>query len=308
MTLFEQMLNALQATMETPGNYGWFHLMSVAIMICVTVFMVMLINKADAKAAAGIAPGGLFAKQWLAKTASKNIPVTGNEFTYRRFIAICWIIIVLFEIYKQLVFSLHVDGDAASWSYQWYAFPYQLCSTPLYVMPFIAFLKPGKIRNALMVFLASFALFGGLAVYVFPNDVYTNMIGINIQTMVHHGIQIITGIVTIAHLYKYLNFKTYLPAVLVFIPILLLALGLDVIGHYYIPGTFNMFYISPWYPCTLPVLSIIYAAVPYPVFLCTYVFGFMVVAGFVCWLFWLLLKLCYTIKEKIADKKASRNE
>ena len=37
---------------------------------------------------------------------------------------------------------------------------------------------------------------------------------------------------------------------------------------------FNMFFISPYYECPLPVLSIIHEAAPYVVFLLVYVVGF----------------------------------
>ena len=45
--------------------------------------------------------------------------------------------------------------------------------------------------------------------------------------------------------------------------------------------TFNMFYISPYYDCTLPVLSGVYASVPYPVFLIVYLLGFAAISALV---------------------------
>ena len=45
--------------------------------------------------------------------------------------------------------------------------------------------------------------------------------------------------------------------------------------------SFNMFYISRHYDCSLPLLSAIYPKVPYPVFLLIYLLGFAVVAGLI---------------------------
>jgi hypothetical protein len=42
-----------------------------------------------------------------------------------------------------------------------------------------------------------------------------------------------------------------------------------------------MFYISPYFPCTLPVFSSIYSAVPYPVFLLLYIAAFLIGGGIV---------------------------
>jgi hypothetical protein len=56
--------------------------------------------------------------------------------------------------------------------------------------------------------------------------------------------------------------------------------------------TFNMFFISWKYPCTLPVLSDIYPKVPYIIFLLIYIVGFAI-AGFIIyniiyWITWLV--------------------
>jgi len=45
--------------------------------------------------------------------------------------------------------------------------------------------------------------------------------------------------------------------------------------------TFNMFYISWKFDCTLPVLSAIYPKVPYVVFLLLYIIGFSIAAAIV---------------------------
>ncbi len=39
MNLFYRILNIFEATMETPTNFGWFHLMFIAIVILSTVFL-----------------------------------------------------------------------------------------------------------------------------------------------------------------------------------------------------------------------------------------------------------------------------
>ena len=61
---------------------------------------------------------------------------------------------------------------------------------------------------------------------------------------------------------------------------LAIALVMNIIWHYYgTDATFNMFYISPYYPCTLPLLNIIYDSVPYVIFLILYIIGFVLAAS-----------------------------
>ena len=253
MTFFEKFLHFLEGSMTRPGNYGWFHLMFVAIIICATVLICLKFKDSSEK-------------------------------TVNKIMLVVWIILVVGEIIKQVLYSFEFDGTSAVWDYQWYAFPYQLCGTPLVVLPFAIFLKEGKVRDACITYLATFSLFGGLAVYFYPNDVFVSEIAINLQSMIHHGLQVVLGIFLAVHNRRNLNFKRYISSVGVFVVLAAAAIVMN-IGVYHafaangIDETFNMFYISPYFDCTLPVLSAIYPAVPYPIFLAIYVFGFMIVSA-----------------------------
>lgn len=253
MTAFEKILHFLEGEMTRPGNYGWFHLMFMGIAIAVTVFLCLKFKDCDTK-------------------------------TVNRILLISWIVMVVGEVLKQTLFSFNFDGTTVEWHYQWYAFPYQLCGTPLLVMPAIFLSKEGKFRDACLAFMATFSLFGGLAVYFYPNDVFVSEIAINLQTMIHHGIQVVVGIFLVVHNRKKLTLKYYFGSVAVFAALVALAIAMNIsIYHIFkargIDETFNMFFISPYFPCTLPVLSIFYPMVPYPVFLAIYIFGFMIVCA-----------------------------
>ena len=256
MNWFEKFLVSLKAEMTTPGNYGWFHLMFVAIAITAIVLLCIF---------------------------GRNM----KDKSFRRFVLICWIVMVVLEIYKQIFFvTMEVSGDTISWHYKWASFPFQLCSTPLYLLPFVAFMKEGKVRDSIISFLCTFAMFGGLVVFVFPNDVFVRMIGINIQTMVHHGIQLVLGVFMMVYFRKKLNWKFYLKGTIVFGIVCAIAMTLNVTLYNTVMihngQTFNMFYFSPYYPCTLALLGdLIWPNVPYIVFLMIYVFGFALAAAIV---------------------------
>ena len=150
-------------------------------------------------------------------------------------------------------------------------------------MPFIIFLKDGKIRNAFISFFATFSFFAGFAVMLYPNDVFINMIGINLQTMIHHGTQVALGVLLVAHNRKRMNKRYFVGSLVVFYIFAAIAMILNEIVHNHLVqiganDAFNMFYISPYHDCTLPVLANIYKMVPYPVFLIIYLIGFAVVS------------------------------
>lgn len=243
----EKILSFLELQMQRPNNYGWFHLMFIFIVLLCTLYLCIKFKDA-------------------------------NDKTFRRIALISWILMVVLELYKQFVFSYSIEQSIIKWDYQWYAFPYQLCSTPLYVLPFIAFLKDSKFRDCFVSYMSTFSLFAGVVVFLYPNDVFIKTIGVNIQTMVHHGLQIILGIFFIVYARKKFTKKYFLGGIVVFGTLIALAMLLN----YFVPmitdETFNMFYISPHFECTLPILSVIYPRVPYLVFLTIYALGFVFAA------------------------------
>jgi len=250
--MFANIYTFLDSKMETPTNYGWFHLLFVGIVIAVTVFLCIRLRDADDK-------------------------------TLRRVALVGWLIMLVLEIYKQYNYTGSVEDGKLVWDYQWYAFPYQLCSTPLYVLPFIAFMKDGRVREAFVAYMSFFSLFGGVAVFFYPNDVFVSTIGINIQTMIHHGLQIVLGIYFAVHSRQKYSWGYFLRSIPVFVGLLVIAMVANIAVYHALVAvgnteTFNMFFISPYFECTLPVLSAIYPAVWYPVFFVIYALGFVLVA------------------------------
>ena len=276
MTPFERFVALLQAEMTTPPSYGLFHITAFLLTILAAALLVWRFRDTEDK-------------------------------TVRRLLLTAWIVLVALEVYKQLVFSMSVSDGVAEWSYQWYAFPFQFCSSPLYVLPFAAFLKEGRAKDAVMSFLSTFALFAGLAVMIYPGDVFISMIGINIQTMVHHGSQVFIGLFMAARNRRRYSFKFLLLGVIPFVILSAIAMGLNEAVHILLTNrgltdtVFNMFFISRHHDCTLPVLSSIAPMLPYPVFLMVYLVGFVLAAGIV---FGLEAGCIHLVKRRSLSKEA----
>ena len=259
MEAFEKIVMFLRFEMTTPPSYGLFHIAFLLLTVAATAFLIWKFRDADDK-------------------------------TIRRLILGAWITLVILEIYKQIVFSyredIYVPGHMV-WSYHWYGFPFQLCSSPLYLFPFAALLKESRVKDAVVAFLATFSVFGGLAVMLYPNDVFTVLGGVNVQTMIHHGTQIAGGLLLAARYRHRWDIKLFTKGIVTFALMSGIALILNEVmyAHFTAEGithtSFNMFYISRHYGCSLPLLSAIYPKVPYPVFLLIYLLGFAVVAGLI---------------------------
>ncbi len=209
----------------------------------------------------------------LATVAAVKRLKNASDRQLRRFLLTFAGLLLSFEIYKQLIFSFHDD-----WNYQWYIFPFQFCSTPMYIALIAGFTKNKIVQQAFINFLGTYGLFAGLAAMLYPNDVFVATIGINIQTMVHHGAMMVVGIALLANKVKLIP-SSILSATAVFSILVTIAILLNFAHNSWIAvGTFNMFYINPLYHNHLPVLVLIEPHVPHFVFVIIYVFGFALIA------------------------------
>lgn len=239
MNILEQIINYLNFQMETPNDYGWFHILSLIIMILIII--VLSIKKPNIK----------------------------------KVLFVCSLIMIVFEIYKQFAFSF--DSTSITWRYQWYIFPFQFCSTPMYVAFIASIIKNKKIENALLCFLATYGLVGGISVMLYPNTVFVSETLINVQTMTHHGLMVIMGSYVIISKSIDFNVKTIISALKVFSILIFLAVLINIVTYYIgIDEGLEMFFISPFHTSTLPVFSIIYEKTPYIIFLIFYILIFTI--------------------------------
>ena len=210
---------------------------------------------------------------------------TGNKKIFvRRFLLIESILIIVLEIYKQINFSFHVVGGEIIFDYQWYAFPFQFCSTPMYIGLLAAITRKQSLHNRFCAYLATYSLFAGICVMVYPVSVFIDTVGINIQTMVWHGSMITMGIVLLRTGYVPVSRKTIKSAFPVFLILVLVAAGMNEVANQtglLESETFNMFFISPYCAPELPVYSLIQGVVPFPFSVMLYIAGFTAASGII---------------------------
>ena len=246
---------------------------------------------------------GIFHIAWLAgsfiiaSVCSARCPRPA-ETAIRRWLLISSLLVIGLEIYKQIVFTFSFGDSGLKIDYQWYVFPFQFCSTPMYVGLAAALVHNRKIHNCLCAYLATFSLFAGLAVMFYPSTVFIDILGVNIQTMVCHGLMVSTGIYLLFCGYVKPDLRTLRQALPVFAALLGSAMVMNEAA--YRAGilqaeTFNMFFISPHCAPSLPVYSLVQAVVPFPISVIIYFCGFTLAAGIV-------LALCAWIQSRILHR------
>ena len=249
MTFWAQILEILDARMEEPTMYGWFHLLFFAASILLGVWLCRKYRQPDTR-------------------------------LVKKILLIVSLVSIFLEIYKQINYSFSYQ-DGIIYDFQWYAFPFQFCSTPMYVGLLAGLLPDGKLHRALTAYLATFSPFAGLCVMLYPEQVFITTIGINIQTMICHGLMISLGIFLLGSNYVGSEHKTILPAMSVFAVLVAVAAVMNEIAYF--SGllereTFNMFYFSPHCEPSLPVFSLVQPLVPPFVSMIIYILAFTLAA------------------------------
>ena len=159
--MLEFIFRVMDLKITTPTWFGWFHILWLLITVGITVLLCLLYKKGYIKNVAAV-------------------------------VFFTAVGVMALEVYKQLQYSLDYDG-ALHFDYQWYIFPWQFCTTPMYV-GFAAALSRGKLQKHLCAYLATFATFAGLCVMIYPGDVFTSSVWINIQSMICHSSMIVIGV------------------------------------------------------------------------------------------------------------------
>ncbi len=239
----KRVLEIMDGQMTEPTPFGWFHFIFLTLTALACAFAVC---------------------------KCRNI----TEKQLRKTLLITSITLILLEIYKQINCAYNVEED--SWSYAWSVFPFQFCSSPLYIMPLAVIVRRESLRKRLYAFLGSYCLVAGLIVMLYPSTVFTETVGVNIQTMLHHGAMIVIAVLLLASNKVCLNSRGLISALPVFLTLCTIAMAMN--GLYILCGdseqNFNMFYISPAGEPPADFLVTLLDYIPYIVYLFGYLFFF----------------------------------
>lgn len=245
MNFYERILYFLNNfEMETPVPYGWFHIFWIILTLGSIVFLYKKRNNY-------------------------------SENQLKKVLLIYGVVAFVLELLKQIVWSFNYDPitKIVSWDYEWYAFPFQLCTTPIFVTLICAFLKKGKIRTSLLSYMSFVTILGSIATIIIPTSCFVSDILVNIHTMWLHCGSLVVSVYLLMSGEVKLNIKNLINGILVFVIFVGLAdlLNLLVYNSGILKDeSFNMFYISPYFTSTLPVFDVIQESVPYPLYLITY--------------------------------------
>lgn len=136
------------------------------------------------------------------------------------------------------------------------AFPFQLCSVPMYLGLFCALCKNEKINSYLYEFMFAVNMFGGLMAFIEPSGINHPYLTITLHAYIWHASLIFLG------LYLYFSGRacrdvySYRKSAMIYLCSCVLAQTFNLI----FAGEVNCFYISPYIRSPLAVFKNIYEA------------------------------------------------
>ena len=247
----EEFLHFLQGEMPIPGILSWFHFLMLFPIIVAAILIPLFFRNS-------------------------------NEKVYKRILLFAWITLIVLEIFKQIILSFHYDTPSY-WEYSIRDFPFSICSMVYIFLPIIVFVdkeKHPKIVDAAIGYMCFICLASGLAVCVYTDMVMSNLIYINVQSLIHHGTQVILGIYIYVWNRKTITIKTVYRSLIAFV----ITAGIAIIINLaFYPNFINMFFINPTRITNLPIGNKVQEAAGYPVYLIAFL-SFMALVTFLMYL------------------------
>lgn len=258
----QEFLNWTAWPMEPPKSYGLFHILFVVIGGIIAILLAFLLRKTNNR---------------------QNRIVLGVVGGF----------LILTELYKQLFYT-YVIGNG---TYQWWIFPFQLCSVPMYVCIICAFCKNEKFNSWLYNFMFAFNLMGGAISFAEPSGLNHAYWTLTLHAYVWHMTLVFLGFYLFFSKRAGTDAKGYLKALAVFGVCCVIAQIFNV--SFKDLGGVNMFYISPFKRNPIAVFKDFYNSLGWLITMILYLTALVLASSAIYY-------LCYLfrfVKTKVRERK-----
>ena len=218
MSSFVEFLDkAIEATawkMTPPPAYGVFHLSLTFIGIALCIFISYKLRN-------------------ISEKGNKIVLLTIGTF------------LIITEIYKQLFYYFYMSNPDGINQYDWWIFPFQLCSVPMYLCIIALFLKPGPLLNGIYGFMTTYNLLGGLMAFIEPSGITHSYWTLTLHAYLWHMSLIFIGVYLIISGRCAKTKKDFLYAAITFVVLCVVAFCINLIFWNSSGGDINMFFVGP---------------------------------------------------------------
>ena len=149
--------------------------------------------------------------------------------------------LMITEVYKQLFYYYYIGDN----SYQWWIFPFQLCSVPMYLCVIAPFLRSGRVQKGMYHFMTTFNLLGGLMAFIEPSGIIHEYWTLTLHAFIWHMLLIFIGAYLILSGRFARRMQDFRSATVTFLSLALLAFCINLLFWKPSGGTINMFFVGP---------------------------------------------------------------
>lgn len=277
--------------MDAPRMYGAFHIVAVLVVVIAAVLGAAAVSRACKPSRARVI----------------------------RILAACGWILAILEVYKQLFLYHIVNGG----TYDWWYFPFQLCSVPMYLCILLPVLcKAGKAApdpnlscecgnahftcrrskscTAVLTFLATYTFVGAVAALAVPEDFLRSYVTLTLHGFIWHGILLFICLVVVFSGIADLRLGGFMRSTALFGCLCVIAVIINVLTEPMmakahaaglVPDPYAaMFYLNPYHISPQPIVDTVQKSAGIPIGLALYVIVIIAVSGLVALVFRRLFK------------------
>ena len=304
-------LEKLAIRMDAPAMFGRFHMLVFAICVAGAFFLALIVHllipdcaaqdiysalPKHARSNAGrsgrisadkAGHAGVRADDLHAGLPDPYAPSAG----FIRVLAVTGWILILSEIVKQLFLYVIVNNGV----YDWWYFPFQLCSVPMYLCVLLPAVRD-SVRKSFLTFMASYTFVSALAALIYPEDLMRSYVFLTAHGFAWHGILLFISILCILSTCTDLTLKGFARATLLFIFLSAAAAAINaavdpLMQKAALPHPYAaMFYLNPLHISPQPLVGAVQQRLGIPAGLLLYSCVIILVSGLFCLLFGRLLK------------------
>lgn len=233
-TFPESILRKTAWPMTPPAPYSAFHIILTVLGTGLAVLLARILSKKGLRESISLSHNS---------TQTMNAP----ESYLRRILFSCGLILALMELYKQaFLYFIEFDGH-----YDWWYFPFQLCSIPMYLCLAAPLLRSEQALRRAATFLQDFGLLGGIMALAVPPGLMHPYWTMTLHGFIWHFFLLFLGLFCCMTGAAGHTRRDYLEILPFFFLCCMIACAINIAAG---PNAdADMFYISPFHPSSQPV-------------------------------------------------------
>jgi len=164
-----------------------------------------------------------------------------NDKTANIILFACGLVLILTEVLKQLFYFYVIEDH----TYHWGAFPFQLCSIPMYMCLIVPFLKPGKLRRVMYSFMVLYNLLGGAISFTEPSGLFHSYVLLTAHSCLWHMLLVFVGLFLVISNRGGTEKEDYCASTKIFLLLNYIAFSFNYFVQNVLGENMNMFFVGP---------------------------------------------------------------